>query len=152
MRSVFGMVLVLLMAATNAADNRMSAEDALKEFQRVIVPTEEAAGFHSLEMPKLRKFSEEVPIVADTECLRFAIVTGAGDKEMCRKHADIKKITVVPLKDDWYKKSFPGDYQILVNYKGLGKLIILSVLAEDVDPFISAVKVLSPSLKVKDKR
>ena len=153
MKYLTGLILLLLAEAASASAQSMTAEEALEAFQRIIVPTENAAGFHSLEMPKLRKFSADAPIVADSECLRLAIVTDAGDKPICRKHVDIRKIVIVPLRDDWYKKAFPGDYQIFVHYKGLGKLIILSLSSEDVDPFISAVSVLSPSLnKVKDKR
>ncbi len=153
MKPSYGLILVLLTGTANAVDETTPIAAAVEAFQRIITPTENAAGFHSLEMPKLRDFSPDVPITVDAECLRFAIVTGNGDRSMCRKHVDIRKMTIAPMKDDWYGKSHPGDYQILVNYKGLGKLIILTVSTEDVDPFINAVRVLSPSLKkIKDLR
>ena len=153
MKRMLVSVTALVAAAASITSYAMSAEEALSEFQRIIVPTEEAAGFHSLEIPKLRKFSKDVPIAADAECLRLAIVTEARDKPICRRHDEIQKIVIVPLRDDWYRKAYPGDYQVMVHYKGLGKLIVLSLSAGDVDPFIDAVRVLSPMLKkVKDKR
>lgn len=150
----FVAVIVLLMTCVASIDGLAAGtSQALSDFRTLIQPTETAAGFHSLEMPKLREFSDSVPVTVDEKCLRFAIVTGNGDKELCREHGDIKKLVIVPLKDDWYGKSFPGDYLVMVHYRGVGKLILLSLDAANVDPFISAVRILSPSLKkVKDKR
>ncbi len=146
-------LIALVVSSSAVATDTHDTAEALSDFRTLIQPTETAAGFHSLEMPKLRQFSESVPITVDEECLRFAIVTGNGDKQICREHVDIKKLVIAPLKNDWYGKSHPGDYLVIVHYRGLGKLVLLSLDAANVDPFVSAVRVLSPSLKkVNDKR
>jgi len=102
----------------------------------------------------MRDISPDVPITVDAECLHFAIVTGSGDKPICRKHADIKKLSIGKVnRDSVFGKASKGDYEIVVFYKGLGKLIILNVGPDDIDPLINAVRVLSPSLKkIKDPR
>ncbi len=153
MKHVLGLAFLLLAGLAGAASLPPAVAEALATFERVIVPTDRAAGFHSLEMPKQRNFSPDVPITVDSECLRFAIVKASRDEPVCRRHADIKKVSIAPTRDDWYGKTFPGDYNIVVSYKGLGRLIVLTLSAEDVDPFLDAVRVLSPSLtKIKDPR
>lgn len=146
-------IILLLTSGTAFADSQtISSVEALKVFERIIKPAENSAGFHSLEMPRQRDLSPDVPITVDAECLRFAIVTGIRDKPMCRKHSDINKLMILANKDGYFSR-FAGDYDIVVFYKGLGKLAILSVSTEEVDPFIAAARVLSPSLKkVKDRR
>lgn len=152
MKRMLGLVLLLFSGSVIADGQVVSAADALKTFERIVMPAENSAGFHSLEMPRQRDLSPEVPVTIDSECLRFAIVTGRGDKSMCRKHSDINKLLIMANEDGFFT-GYAGDYDIVVFYKGLGKLAILSVSTEDVDPFISAVKALSPSLKkIKDRR
>lgn len=152
MRRMLVLVLVLLNGTAAASGQAISPAQALETFERIVKPTENSAGFHSLEMPRQRNLSPEVPISVDAECLRFAIVTGSRDKPLCRKHSDINKLMILENKDGFFTR-FAGDYDIVVFYKGLGKLAVLSVRPEDVDPFIAAVRVLSPSLKkVKDRR
>lgn len=88
-------------SSTALAASTSDTSKALSDFRALIQLTETAAGFHSLEMPKLRDTSESVPITVDEECFRFAIVTGKRDKEICREHSEINKLVVVLLKDDW---------------------------------------------------
>lgn len=152
MKRILGLILVLISGPIIADSESTSAVEALEVFERIMMPAENSAGFHSLEMPRQRDLSPDVPITIDAECLRFAIVTGRRDKPMCRKHSDINKLLIL-ANDDGFFSRFAGDYDIVVFYKGLGKLAILSVSTEDVDPFIAAAQTLSPSLKkIKDRR
>ncbi len=154
MKRTLGLLVVLLSVTATAADHGSSASEALETFQRIVEPSDSAGGFYALEMSKIRDFSPDVPMAVDAECLRFAIVTGARDKPMCRRHADINKLLIIRKKEgDSFALAHPGDHEIVVFYKGIGKLIVLDVIEEDIDPFIDAVRALSPSLKkVNDRR
>ncbi len=152
MKVMLGLLIVLFSGGAIADSESKSAAEALLVFERIVMPTANSAGFHSLEMPRQRDLSPDVPVTVDAECLRFAIVTGRRDKAICRKHSDINKLTILANENGFFSR-FAGDYDIVVSYKGLGKLAILSVSAEDVDSFIAAARVLSPSLKkIKDRR
>lgn len=154
MKRMLVLVLVFFSVTASSANQSPSVTDALAIFERIIEPTERAGGLYALETPKLRDFSPDVPITVDAECLRFAIIAGGRDKPMCRKHAHINKLLILKKSEgNTFGKLHPGDHEILVFYKGLGKLVVLDVSGQDIDAFVDAVRVLSPSLKkIKDRR
>lgn len=136
--------------------------DLVEQFNSFIKPTELAQGFHAVDLFTTKKISEKKKIYADEEGIHFALVLTEGtnespekNKDMFFKFKDIKKLVILPKDKALYGHKFVDDFQVLVHFKQIGRLMIIGLNEKRVEPFIALIKLIQPKLKkvtyVEDK-
>ena len=68
-------------------------------------------------------------------------------KDRAFAHKDLKKMVVLKGEKAKYGASYVDDFQILIHYKQMGKLVSVGIDTKNLESFIEAVKIVAPNIK-----
>jgi len=143
------LLLIIFIAVFCKVGNSQPAtkKEALQAINDLIKETEEASGFHSLDLIGYRKLGDRQKSIADENGIHFEEEKGDDKIDQYYKFADLKKVVILEGEKAKYGPSYFGDHQMLLHFKQVGRLIIIGISAENVKSFEKAIRFLAPKIK-----
>ncbi|WP_350293974.1 hypothetical protein [uncultured Croceitalea sp.] len=148
MKSIILSILCLLFYPSTAFTQKLTNSKAAQTINKLIKENNTSKGFHSLDLFALKKMGDKNKVKADDTNIYCEQEIRKGKmKDRIFPHKDIKKIVVLNGKKASYGVSYVDDFQVLIHYKQMGKLVIVGIDAKNLDFFIEAVKTVAPNIK-----
>lgn len=150
MKALF--LLLIYPIIFNIADFRQegSTEEAIQTINELLKESDEASGFHSLDLFSKRKLGDRNNTFTDEMGIHFEELVSYENNETEERffeYSDLKKLVILKGEKAKYGSSYVGDYQILMHYKQVGRLIIVGISSENLKSFVESVQVLAPAIK-----
>ena len=149
MKSTVLSILCLLFYTSVTFSQELTKSEALETINKLIKENNTSKGFHALDLFAIKEMGDKDKIRADeTNIYCEQKINDSGKiKDRVFAHKDLKKMVVLKGEKANYGRSYVDDFQILIHYKQMGKLVIVGIDTENLEPFIEAVKIVAPNIK-----
>lgn len=149
MKSITLSICCLLLCTSLAFSQEMDTTKALEIINTQIKETKTSKGFHALDLFAHKKMGAKDKIRADeTNIYCEQEMNKKGEKkDRIFAHKDIKKMVILKGEKAKYGASYVDDFQVLIHYKQMGKLVIVGIDAMNLERFIEAIKTIAPNIK-----
>jgi len=142
-------IFCLLFCTSLTFSQEINKTKALETINTLIKENETSKGFHSLDLFALKMMGDKEKIRADKTNIycEQEINKKGKKKDRTFAHKDIKKMVVLRGEKAKYGTSYVDDFQILIHYKQMGKLVIVGIDTKNLESFIEAIKIIAPNIK-----